>query len=144
MRSPSPISPNAADVFAHSLPSIPSHFEPNESFDPPQPPFSDLIPANNSSTESIAVAVSATPPRPASADPDKSSRKMMMRERSEGGRGIIGGSVGAGDTARRVKVAKKKKVTIEDFELLRVLGRGCAGKVRPSLRSPHFITCING
>ena len=69
------------------------------------------------------------PPRPASADPDKSSARRTMKDRS-----LWDGSSGDNEAAGKKVVGgrkkrEKKKVSIEEFELIRVLGRGCAGKV---------------
>ncbi|KAL7412138.1 hypothetical protein BDY24DRAFT_110173 [Mrakia frigida] len=81
------------------------------------------------SSASPAAKAKQQPPRPASADPDKSSSKMMSRDRglwddSEGGEAVEK-RIGGGGRRKR----EKKKVSIEEFELIRVLGRGCAGKV---------------
>ncbi|KAG9041974.1 hypothetical protein FS837_011510 [Tulasnella sp. UAMH 9824] len=92
-------------------------------------------------------------PRSHSADPDKAARRFKDSELMDGDTSVAeGGDVttdaearstttnDAGDptavvtkkkSKKRVKKAPapQKKVTLEDFEMMRVLGKGCAGKV---------------
>lgn len=70
-------------------------------------------------------------PRSASADPDKATRLSRVYQ---SGSGSVTGDSDEPPFKRRKKdgkVEKKpsKKVQIDDFEMMRVLGKGCAGKV---------------
>lgn len=86
-------------------------------------------------------------PRSASADPDKAHRLSRVwkaassplkqaagdeTETDDADADTDRGSTGAGSKPRKRRVPherKSKKVVIDDFEMVRVLGKGCAGKV---------------
>lgn len=99
------------------------------------------------SSVSTTAASSPLPPRPASADPDISYHKVLAaREaaRQHAARDISSAAADTDDGSadarpfpaaaadevprKRVRIARRK-VGIDDFELIRVLGKGCAGKV---------------
>jgi serum/glucocorticoid-regulated kinase 2 len=83
-------------------------------------------------------------PRSQSADPDKATRLSRVYTNQEGASSQTGDessiSTTAGDSSGRKKRSRssdpkrelkksQRKVVVDDFEMLRVLGKGCAGKV---------------
>jgi hypothetical protein len=83
-------------------------------------------------------------PRSQSADPDKATRLSRVYTNPEGASSQTGDessvSTTAGDSSGRKKRSRssdpkrevkksQRKVVVDDFEMLRVLGKGCAGKV---------------
>ena len=91
-------------------------------------------------TESVA----ARKPRSQSADPDKASRLSRVYQNQQGAASQTGDessiSTAAGESSDRKKRSRssdpnkqlkksQRKVVINDFEMMRVLGKGCAGKV---------------
>lgn len=65
-------------------------------------------------------------PRSASADPDKASRLSRVWQDPSSG---MTTPVKSKSLPSPKKTASKRKVFIDDFEMMRVLGKGCAGKV---------------
>ena len=91
-------------------------------------------------TESVAARI----PRSQSADPDKASRLSRVYQNQQGAASQTGDessiSTAAGESSGRKKRSRssdpnkqlkksQRKVVINDFEMMRVLGKGCAGKV---------------
>ena len=84
-------------------------------------------------------------PRSQSADPDKASRLSRVYTNQEevasrtGDESSISTTAGDGsgrkkrsrssDPNRELRKKSQRKVVIDDFEMMRVLGKGCAGKV---------------
>lgn len=109
-------------------------------YSPEAPSKEELLP---SSAVPADIHVSRIP-RSQSADPDKMTRMSRVYTNQEGASSQTGDESSicttAGDSTRRKKrsrssdpskIAKKsqRKVVIDDFEMMRVLGKGCAGKV---------------
>lgn len=93
----------------------------------------------------IPESLAARIPRSQSADPDKASRLSRVYASQEGASSQTGDESSilttAGDDSgrkkrsrssdpnRELKKKSQRKVAIDDFEMMRVLGKGCAGKV---------------
>ncbi|KAG2141004.1 hypothetical protein DEU56DRAFT_734730 [Suillus clintonianus] len=118
----------------------------------PAPVETDLAAANPADEEETAVStpvaevqVSSRIPRSHSADPDKASRLSRVYTSSTlqdgtssqtGDDSSISTNTGerkkrskSTDPNKELKKRSKRKVVIDDFEMMRVLGKGCAGKV---------------
>lgn len=102
---------------------------------------SAIDPISSSSTDSTSVESNPLPPKALLALPSSNPGSFMAQSASQHQTDPAAVTIDEPkgkraeyinqDTVKRVREPrKKKKVTIEDFELIRVLGRGCAGKVR--------------
>jgi hypothetical protein len=104
----------------------------------------DQATEEDASTPMPLESPAARIPRSQSADPDKATRLSRVYTNQEGASSQTGDessiSTTAGDSSGRKKRSRsvdpkrelkksQRKVVINDFEMLRVLGKGCAGKV---------------
>src|SRR5262249_22603046 len=79
------------------------------------------------------------PRRPMTADPTKSARERDAKtvkvpssrvSRNSDAKRVRKRSKKSEDAASKAVKPRREKVTVEDFDIMRVLGKGCAGKVR--------------
>jgi serum/glucocorticoid-regulated kinase 2 len=108
------------------------------------PASNNQVTEEDTSTPMPSESLAARIPRSQSADPDKATRLSRVYTNQEGASSQTGDessiSTTAGDSSGRKKRSRssdpkrelkksQRKVVINDFEMLRVLGKGCAGKV---------------
>lgn len=134
---PTPTSPTGAPT----LP--PVNFDPSDLLPTPSP--SPPTPTPQSAIDAAVIDAAITPtsatittaavghriPRSTSADPDKASRLSRAWAQEEQENQIISkqkSSTFKGSPSPRPP-HKAKRTTVDDFEMMRVLGKGCAGKV---------------
>lgn len=134
MLAPTPVSPTGVPT----LPPVhidPSDLLPTPSPSPPTPTPQHLADSridailNTTSTAGIGHRI----PRSASADPDKASRlsRAWAQEQEVQEKQIISKKKSSTHKASPSPrpAHKPKRTTVDDFEMMRVLGKGCAGKV---------------
>lgn len=102
--------------------------EPSDASPEPEQPVDDVLPTPSPSPPTPPSHPAARIPRSASADPDKASRLSRVWPPEE---------EATPDTppskpkrmSPKTKTKPTRKVVVDDFEMMRVLGKGCAGKV---------------
>jgi len=128
-----PIKRVRSDLAAHTAPSEEGHVE--HATNAPEEPQTPVAPAPEPQQR--------LPPRSQSADPDKSHRisrvyaaSMPSQDESQTDQTGDESSSSAAPAERKARRKKRKepkkstrKVNVNDFEMMRVLGKGCAGKV---------------
>ncbi|EJU02535.1 hypothetical protein DACRYDRAFT_21614 [Dacryopinax primogenitus] len=153
---PQPLSPPAESPSASILPPPDASHTPTIAtrpltFTPPATPKVKPAPATHVPVPDFPHA--SLPPRPASADPDTAAQKERMWKRglshqpsetdiaeteedeepTDAGASAAADELFSGAEEKKGDKMKKRgkgrKIRIEDFEMLRVLGKGCAGKV---------------
>jgi serum/glucocorticoid-regulated kinase 2 len=107
-----------------------------------EPTSPDDAPSSPSASRKGEVEEEARPhpytriPRSASADPDKSMRRSRLWDSGPDGEMTETDADESGVEGPEKKIKKSRrpsgrKVVVDDFEMMRVLGKGCAGKVNP-------------